>query len=671
MSLGRIAARRSPVQAIARLVIAVTMACALAPRAFAADGDLDPSFGGTGIVFTDGGNGDSESAHAVAIQSDGKIVLAGSTDPGAKSDFALARYNGDGTIDSAFGIGGWVSTTIGPGNDAISAIALQTNGDIVVAGSSGNSFAVARYLSATGALDPSFGAGGFVTASVGAVASGEAVAIGPDGKIVVAGTANNHFFVARFTVSGTIDTSFNLSGIAATSIGASDWGQGVAVQPDNKIVLAGYSDLGPSENFALVRYNISGTLDTSFNVTGKVHTDFLSNSNDQAHAVALQADGKIVVAGFTTAGGQSFGVLRYNPNGSLDTTFGALGKAYTPVGSVNQARALAIQPTGKLVVAGTTGSGGNTDFAVVRYTQNGALDTTFNSAGANPGIVVTDIDQGSEDLGLAVAVQPDNQIVVAGSCDQGGFSAVDVAVVRYDSPASPPTVASFGKVMLEDGIAGITKADFTGNFSDPDGSSMTAVTIVSLPADGVLRFNGTDITGGQVISASALVSVTFTPAANWYGSTSFDWNASDGMAGATVDATVTLTVTPVNDAPSFIKGPDQSARLGTGLQSAAGWATSILAGPPNESGQTMTFTLATSNDAVFATLPAVAWPAGDLSFEPSAHVWGSAVITVTLTDSGGTAGGGADSSPLQTFLVTIRPYQLFLPQTQRALPSFW
>ena len=653
---------RSPRLAFSRLALVLLVLVLPARTTLAASGDLDPTFGAGGIVITDITDNSSETAYAVVVQSDGRIIAGGGVTSGAKTDFALLRYNVDGTADTSFGLNGVVTTTISAGADTIRAMVLQPDGALVTTGSSGSKVAVARYVSPTGALDPGFGAGGVVTTTIGASAAPQAVALDSLGRIVVAGTANGHFFVARYTTAGALDTTFNSVGTATASIGASDWGQGVAVQTDNKIIVAGYSDLGPSENYALLRFNISGTLDTTFNVTGKVNTDIGSNTNDQAHALAIQPDGKIVVAGFSTSGGQSFATLRYNANGSLDTSFGVSGRITTTVGAVNEAHALAIQPTGKIVVAGDTGSGGNVNFALVRYTKNGALDTTFNSGGAIPGIVTTDLAGGSDDLLYGLAIQPDNQIVVAGSIDQGGASAVDVAIARYDSPVAPPSVTDFGKTLLEDHALTFSAADFTSHFSDPDNNSLAAVKITVLPANGTLKLAGASVAADQVIAAASVVSLTFTPDQDWNGNTSLAWNGSNGLVYAPLDAALDLTVTAINDAPAFVKGGNLIVLENGGAHALPAWATGISAGPADEAGQALAFTVATNNPALFTAMPTVDAISGDFAFSSSPNVFGSAIVTTTLFDDGGIADGGVNTSGPQTITINV----LFVNQA----PSF-
>jgi len=214
-----------------------------------------------------------------------------------------------------------VTTDFG-GSDYGFSVALQPDGKIVVAGYAGGDFALARYNS-DGALDTSFGSGGKVTTDFGGSyhPDGFSVALQPDGKIVVAGYAGGDFALARYNSDGALDTSFGSGGKVTTDFGGSDAGYSVALQPDGKIVVAGYAGL----DFALARYNSDGALDTSFGTGGKVTTDF-SGGRDVGYSVALQPDGKIVVAGYA---GVDFALARYNSDGALDTSFGSGGKVTT------------------------------------------------------------------------------------------------------------------------------------------------------------------------------------------------------------------------------------------------------------------------------------------------------------------------------------------------------
>ncbi len=416
------------------------------------DGSLDTTFGSGGKVVPDFkafGGGIS----ALAIQGDGKILAAGAA-PGATAgeDFAVVRYNANGSLDTAFGSGGEVLTDFG-GFDSARGVVIQADGKIAVAGTSFQSgpaadFALARY-NANGSLDTTFGTGGKVlTAFAGALAQATSLAIQADGKLVAAGstlvqsTNVSQFALARYNRDGSLDTAFGTGGEVTTVLSLADFAESVAVQADGKIVAAGFSQQSASaEDFALARYNPDGSLDTSFGTGGTVLTDF-GGSNDGALGVAIQADGKIVAAGFSFqfATSEDFALARYNSGGGLDSTFGAGGKVTIDFGNTfDSGQALALQSDGRIVVAGfsqqpATGA----DFALARCNSNGTLDTTLGTGGT----VTTNIGMGpDDDFGHGgIALQADGKIVQAGSTN--GFNSQDFALTRYNSDGSRDT--SFG-----------------------------------------------------------------------------------------------------------------------------------------------------------------------------------------------------------------------------------
>ncbi len=424
----------------------------------AAPGELDPTFGSGGKVITPFGT--DGAALAVAVQSDGKIVAVGPSNSGTTSapnyDFALVRYNTDGSLDSSFGTGGKVATDLGGIREVAWGVALQPDGKIVVAGESGSSitikdFALARY-NTNGTLDSSFGTGGKVITPVTSLADvAGAVAIQSDGKIVAAGYSNSgtasavnrDFTLLRYNANGTLDNSFGVGGKVITDFGSSidDQANAMAIQSDGKIIAVGYYGLDSSAgaDYALARYNVDGSLDTSFGTGGKVVTP-VGNTYDEAYAVAIQADGKFVVAGISYNGANNdFSLVRYNTNGSLDNSFGTGGKVITAIGSGDDnASAVAIQSNGKIVVAGESNSGTSTapnyDFAVVRYNTDGTLDSSFGAGGK----VITPISN-RNDYVYAATIQADGKIIVAGS------SSTNFALVRYlgDPVAARSTLFDF------------------------------------------------------------------------------------------------------------------------------------------------------------------------------------------------------------------------------------
>jgi uncharacterized delta-60 repeat protein/uncharacterized repeat protein (TIGR01451 family) len=351
------------------------------------DGSLDTTFDSDGWVVTD--LGATENAQGVALQSDGKIVVVGTNNNPGSYDFTAVRYNADGSLDTTFGTAG-VATTDFLDNlhhDRSYAVAIQSDGKIVVGGYArmnavapvNNDFALVRY-NTDGSRDATFGSGvitGTVTTNIGGSQDQiYALAIQSDGKILAAGYSNAsgdyEVIVARYNTDGSLDTSFDTDGIARTSVRDNDdFGYGMVLQPDGKIVVAGYGTIitqGNHDDFILVRYNTDGSLDTSFDSDGMVVTD-IALRNDHGHAVALQPDGKIIAVGYSqNAVDYDFAVIRYNTDGSLDTSFGTDGIVTTPIGSgFEQAFGVTMQTDGKILMAGYSNAGGTYDYVLARY----------------------------------------------------------------------------------------------------------------------------------------------------------------------------------------------------------------------------------------------------------------------------------------------------------------
>ena len=416
---------------------------------FAADSDLDPTFDGDGIVVTD--HDEFEQVHAIVIQPDGKIVAAGLS--GILHDtvqeptrMMVARYNVDGSLDSTFGSGGIVTTEVGTYARAW-AVALQADGKIVVGGRGGTflqaNFALVRY-NANGSLDNTFGGGGIVTKSFGGFSQITGVAVQADGKIVVSGDAPgagsfSMFTVARYNTSGSLDPAFDGDGVSQPvpigfQISPTVTARGLALQLDQKILVAGVCVFGSTLKSCTSRYNNSdGSLDNTFDGDGLVATDFDSSVGSVAEGVKVQPDGKIVVAGqaFTT-NGVIPALARYNADGSLDAGFDGDGRVTTPNSLQLEVEALALQSDGKIVVVGRgfTSSPFFSAITAVRYDPNGSLDSTFGSGGFVTTFVGTS-------QAFAVAIQTDGRIVVGGYgnlvADPGSVVS-DFALVRYGLP---------------------------------------------------------------------------------------------------------------------------------------------------------------------------------------------------------------------------------------------
>jgi uncharacterized delta-60 repeat protein len=412
-----------------RLVVLFGIGALLFPTLLAAArGVLDPTFGSGGKVTTDfGGN---ESAWGLAVQPDGKAVVAGSLSdsrPGPPDDFALARYSANGGLDPTFDGDGKVTTDFGGRSDRAGDVAIQPDGKIVAAGSGFPAavrpldFALARY-NRDGTLDGTFGDGGKVltTFEPNSIESANAVVIQPDGKIVAAGAMRSvgapraDLAVARYLPNGSLDPSFDGDGLVVTPISpGDDTAFDLVVQPDGRLVAAGWSSPGGFD-IAMARYNPDGSLDSTFDGDGvAVVTTFRPASTYASHVV-LQRDGKILTGGT--------GLARFNPDGSVDASFGAGGRAVTDLGLVKPV----LQPDGKILAAGSIEASGQfSDFAVVRLTAAGRIDSTFGRGGR----VVTDFRR--QDDATDATLLANGKLLVSGYTSQVPFEAGDFAVARY------------------------------------------------------------------------------------------------------------------------------------------------------------------------------------------------------------------------------------------------
>jgi uncharacterized delta-60 repeat protein len=420
--------------------LAVTLARYNATGAPGTPGTPDTGFGTRGVVTTDVNGSQDDIAFAVVVQPvDGKIIAVGSSFT-APASIVVIRYNANGARDTTFGSNGITVTSLPSVDASAFAATLDSNGKLLVAGRSGASsgasgFFLLRYNTAgapgtPGTLDTGFGAGGIVTTAIpsGSATSGNAIALSGTNILVAGQSLIGVRFVialAQYTSSGALDSTFGSGGIVTTPIGSLDAAAAaLAVQPqDGKIVVAGLA--GNAFNVwdaALLRYNANGTLDLPFGGTntGMVITDIGSSSN-YANAVALQADGKIVVAGNafanSSANTSDIAVLRYNTDGTLDTDpttgfGGGTGFVTTSIGAFDNGFAVAVQTDNKIVVAGNADAGVGDRLALLRYNANGSLDSGFGTGG-----IVTRAASGPSIIAGAfgVALQPsDGAIVVVG-----------------------------------------------------------------------------------------------------------------------------------------------------------------------------------------------------------------------------------------------------------------
>lgn len=334
------------------------------------------------------------------------------------------------TLDSTFSGDGKQSTGFGSTNDTARAVATMADGRFVVVGTAGDDFAVARYL-ANGTLDTSFSGDGKVTTDVSGVGVAQAVAVQADGKVVVVGSANGDLdmVVARYNSDGSLDTSFNGTGLVTTSLDAGTRREGnatVLIQPDGAIVVAGYSHVG--DRAAIIqRYTSTGALDTSFSTDGRDQLNFRGLvDRSEIFAMTRQTDGKLLVAGrvdlLNNAGAAyDFAVARYNADGTLDTTFNASGAKPGVLiidngSSTERINDIQVQANGKIVLVGNRGSDG----FIARLLADGSMDNSFDGNG-----LATFDNGGNTDEFNSLNIQADGNYLV------GGESGSDALVVRF------------------------------------------------------------------------------------------------------------------------------------------------------------------------------------------------------------------------------------------------
>ena len=383
-------------------------------------GALDLSFGIGGRVTTRLPVPSDDYGNSTAIDSHGRILVAGYTTNGSNIDFAVARLTPAGLPDTSFGGTGLVTFAFGPSDEYAYGMTVDSQDRVILAGdmhngSSASVLAVAR-LTAAGTLDPSFDGDGKQTIDFGSsydVAFG--VAVDSLDRIVVAGAPGigTDFEVARLTATGALDNSFAGDGKQTFSVGSYGEGEwGVAIDSQNRVVVCGGVLNGSSDDFAVARLTVGGALDGSFDGDGIQTIDFGGGANEVAYGVAIDSLDRVVVAGCTQTGSNSdFAVVRLTSAGALDSSFDGDGKQTIDFGSLSDfAYGVTIDSLDRIVVVGNTSNGSNKDFAVARLTGAGALDSSFDGDGKKT------IALGSgDDQALAVAVDTLDRVVVAGN----------------------------------------------------------------------------------------------------------------------------------------------------------------------------------------------------------------------------------------------------------------
>jgi uncharacterized delta-60 repeat protein/uncharacterized repeat protein (TIGR01451 family) len=571
------------------------------------------SVGATGVRTTDI-QGTDDGGYALALQPDGRIVVVGyAVNVSGNKDFALVRYNYNGTLDTTFGGGtGKVVTDFNGTSDRIWGVTIQTDGKIVAVGETvslvfpgTNDIAVARY-NTNGTLDTTFGGTGKVTTDHGSGASNAAYGVAMSGtNIIVAGyesvSGNNDFMVARYTTAGVLDPTFGTLGVTTTGFsGGNDIARAVAIDGTGNIVLGGYANNGSDDDFAVARYTAAGALDTTFVAgAGKAAVNIFSpGSADQAFALAIVGN-TIVLGGSAynnSTGNKDFALVRYNNLGALG------GIVTTDFGnSPDVVQALAVQSNNKVVAAGfSRNSTSSDDFALARYNTDGTLDTTFDGDGK-----LTMRISNADERAYGVAQQFDGKLVAAGFATTANSNPVqhDFALARFNADG---TLDSTNATSLNN-------PDLLVNVIGPQGPN-------SVVAGGAFTYNVTVENRGAVPATNVVLTDTLPAGVSYVGSTASNGtpNESGGVVtdnvgtlapGAT--ATLTINVTAGNT-PMLV------------VDTVTATLTETDASPSNNTATEYTRIIGIT----------------DLSFSPSTVMGGCQNSTGTVTLSGPAPGNG-------------------------------
>ncbi|MFO0866933.1 MAG: hypothetical protein U0744_20215, partial [Gemmataceae bacterium] len=407
------------------------------------NGSLDLTFDGDGRATTSIGSG-IEEARSIAVDGVGRVVAVGWSLDGQRN-FAAVRYNADGSLDTGFDVDGKLTLAFRASQDFASSMAIDGLGNIVVAGQSSGDFAIARYKP-DGSLDLPFGTNGKVSTAFGFNATVGSVAIDGTGRIIVVGSANTgnnwDILIACYCADGSLDETFSGDGKHIISLGSTnEEASGVIIDASGQIVIAGRS----STQILVARLNADGSFDSSFDTDGIVTTSF-GPGVAWANSLAIDGSGRILVAGSTGVG---IGVVRFNSNGSLDTTFDGDGRATATFNSgFENATGIAIDQVGRILMTGfSDANGGQLDFLVARFNPDGSPDSTFDSDGK----VLTPVGLGS-DLAGPVIIDSEGRILVSGHVVNGGNR--DVAIVRYlNTGALDTSFDGDGKLVTAIGLA--------------------------------------------------------------------------------------------------------------------------------------------------------------------------------------------------------------------------
>lgn len=412
---------------------------------FSQSGEIDTSFGTNGKVITGFGS-NNNTANAVAFQPDGKFIVGGGyISNRGDFDFALARYNSNGSLDTSFGEEGKVVTDFGTSNNYshVHSVYVLPDGKIMALGSSGVESLIPRLVivryNANGTIDAGFGSNGKIVSQFFSMShQGNKLVFLPDGKFLVTSvkrysTDTTYYFgVERYTADGLLDTDFGTNGETVTSFGTGmNIPSAITLQSDGKILVTGRYQATNLPQMAVARFNANGTLDTTFDGDGKVVTTFGTGIIGEAFHISVNPDNKIAVAGILYSPVRSLGLLRYNPNGSLDTSFDGDGKVITIFADgYDNISSITKQADGKFLIVIRSDNYALTasDLVVRRFNATGVLDTTFG----NNGQISTTFNTGTNEA-QAAGISPDGKIVLVGKSIPLGNATTDFAIARYNA----------------------------------------------------------------------------------------------------------------------------------------------------------------------------------------------------------------------------------------------
>ena len=545
--------KRLGVRSIGACVLAASVAVMQA-----ADGDLDGSFGNGGWLTTDFA-GTRDVAHGITTDANGRIVVVGSTRKADGDDFAIVRYNTDGTVDPTFGADGRVSTDFGQLWDDARDVLVDANGRLLVVGGAevyrytdegryiSDDFGLARY-NADGTLDTTFGANGQVVTDIGHIDGATAAAFAGGGKVVVAGTSYPSFALARYNEDGSLDPTFGAGGTIKVLVGKQAWASDMAIDASGRIVVAGTVDDVMTRDWFVARFTAEGALDPAFGSGGIAISDF--GDAEVATGLAIDHLGRILVAGgnqvLLSGARLDFLIARYRADGSLDPTFDGDGFVRTDFNRVGEiATAIRVDAAGRIIVSGETSDGVSQNFALARYKSDGSLDSSFIGGGR----LIVDLGAGANDVASALALDASGRMLVAGTTGDGISG--DFALIRLDA-APPPPPADLTV------IVGTDKPN-TVNVGDLVTYTVTVANPGSNAADNVLVTN-TLAGDATIVSASASNGALAVPPAGQAGVVS--WNVGTLAPGSSAQMQLTVIISArgkssvINEATVAADAPD-------------------------------------------------------------------------------------------------------------------